>query len=329
MNRIKTLVFIAISFFCMNCYSQPNIIFDTDFGGDADDLGALVMLNHYVNRKECNLLGVMINTSEEYSVSAVDAVNTFYGNPNIPIGLRKEKKWFLDWYHSKPIAEAFKHDETFESATEATLLYRILLSKSKDKSITIVTVGTLINILNLLESKADSISPLTGKELVELKVKEFVTMGGEFPEGKKEWNFDGNMHGVTKKVIQNITVPIVFSGSELGSKIRTGKVFNKLDKNQPLYVGYMHFSAHAPWVKEKFRGQILDNATYDQTAVLYAVKNEVGIYWDKIENGICVPDDVGGNKWLEKEGANHSYLKLKIKAEDLANIIDSIMIGAF
>lgn len=329
MNRIKALVLITISFFGINCYSQPSIIFDTDFGGDADDLGALVMLNHFVNRKECNLLAVMINISEEYTVSAVDAVNTFYGNPDIPIGVRKDEKWFLEWYYSKPLAEAFEYTETFESATDATLLYRKILSESEDNSVVIVTVGTLINILNLLESKADSISPSTGKELVEMKVKEFVTMGGRYPESKNEWNFDGNMPGVTKKVIQNITVPIVFSGGELGEKIRTGKVFNKLDKNHPLYIGFMHFSAHAPWINENFRGQILDNATYDQTAVLYAIKNGVGIYWDKIENGICVPDDSGGNKWFEKEGANHSYLKLKMKPEDLANIIDSFMLGEF
>lgn len=328
MNRVQT-IFFTILFFSINSFAQPNIIFDTDFGGDADDLGALAMLNHYVNKNECNLLGVMVWSSEAYAVPAIDAVNTFYGNPDIPIGVRKSEKHFAEWNYSKPIAEALKHDETFESATEATSLYRKILSRSKDKSVLIVTVGPLKNIENLLSSKPDSLSALTGKELVELKVKEFVIMGGQFPEGKKEWNFDGGMPGVTKQVIENITVPIVFSGFELGVKIRTASVFNKLDNNHPLYIGFMHFSVNAPWIKENFKGQILDNATYDQTAVLYAVKNGVGVYWDKIEHGICVPDNVGGNKWIEKEDSNHAYLKLKIKADELADIINSIMIGDF
>lgn len=43
---IKTLILFAISFFSINCVSQPNIKFNTDVGGDADDLGALVMLDH-------------------------------------------------------------------------------------------------------------------------------------------------------------------------------------------------------------------------------------------------------------------------------------------
>jgi len=329
MYRLKTLFLIAISIFNINSYSQPNLIFDTDFGGDADDLAALAMLNHFANKNECNLLAVMVWSTEEYAVPAIDAVNTFYGNPDIPIGVRKDGKYFEEWNYSKPIADVFEHNETFDSATESTLLYRKILSKSKNKSIVIVTVGPLKNIENLFNSKADSISPLSGKELIELKVKEFVIMGGQFPQGEKEWNFDGNMPGVTKQVIENITVPIVFSGYELGVELRTAKVFNTLDKNHPLYVGFMHFSAHAPWIKENFKGQILDNATYDQTAVLYAVKNGVGVYWDKIDNGICVCDDIGGNKWLEKKDSNHSYLKLKMQKEKLAKHIDVLMLGEF
>ncbi len=324
---MKNLLLITFCFVSLGLYSQPAIILDTDFGGDADDLGALAMLNHFVNRNECKLLAIVVWSTEEYAVPAIDAVNTFYGNPDIPIGVRKDGKYHQEWCYSKPIADVFEHDLTYESAAEATLLYRKVLSRSKDKDAIIVTVGPLKNIENLLNSQADSISPLTGKELVEKKVKKFVIMGGQFPEGKNEWNFNGNMPGVTKRVLGNITAPIVFSGYELGEKIRTGEVFNKLDKNHPLYVGFMHFSTNASWLKDNFKGQILANATYDQTAVLYAVKNGVGLYWDKVDDGICVPDDSGGNKWFKQEQTNHSYLKMKMHNEELAQIIDSLMVG--
>ncbi len=327
---MKKIIFtVIISLFWNISFAQTNLIFDTDFGGDADDLGALAMLNHYMNNKDCNLLAVMVWSTEEYAVPAIDAVNSFYGNPNIPIGVRKDGKHFLEWNYSKPIAEAFDYDETYESAAESTLLYRKILSESKNKDVVIVTVGPLKNIDNLIKSKADSLSPLSGKELIESKVKEFVIMGGQFPQGDQEWNFSGNMPGVTKRVIDNINVPIVFLGYEVGSEIRTGKIFNKLDENHPLFLGYKHFSAHAPWVKETFKGQILNNATYDQTAVLYAVKNGVGVYWEKINNGICIPDDKGGNKWLERKDSNHAYLKLKMRKEELARHIDSVMLGEF
>lgn len=73
-------------------------------------------------------------------------------------------------------------------------------------------------------------------------------MGGQYPQGQKEWNFVGNVPGVTKQVIENITVPIVFSDYKLGVEIHTAEVFNKVDYNHTLYVGYMHFSAQAPWI---------------------------------------------------------------------------------
>lgn len=328
MNTLRTLFLFVLFFFSTNSHAQPNLIFDTDFGADADDLGALAMLNHFKNKKECNLLAVMVWSTEKYAVPAIDAVNTFYGNPNIPIGVRKDETHFQEWNYSKPIADAFEHDETYDTAVEATLLYRKILSESKDKSIVIVTVGPLKNIQNLINSPADSLSPLSGKELIDLKVKEFVIMGGQFPEGEKEWNFDGNMIGVTKFVISNINVPITFSGYELGVAIKTGEIFNTLNPHTPLYIGFMHFSRYAPWVKENFKGKILNNSTYDQTAVLYAVRNGVGTIWDKV-GGLCVPDDKGGNKWINSDNYKHSYLKLKIPVQDIEKMLESFMLNKF
>lgn len=329
MIRALFIAFLISSLLSFHSDAQPNLIFDTDFGGDADDLGALVMLNNFKNRNECNILAVMVWTSEEYAVPAIDAVNTFYGNPDIPIGVRKAGKYHEKWNYSRPIAEVLEHDNNYDSAIEAATLYRKILTKSADKSIVIVTVGPLKNIEDLLNSAADDISPLSGKELIDQKVKEFVMMGGQFPEGEKEWNFDGNMPGVTRRVIDNIGVPVVFSGYELGVEIRTARVFNKLNKRHPLYIGFMHFSANAPWIKENFKGEILDNASFDQTPVLYAVRNGVGLYWDKIENGACVPDEYGGNKWVQSKNSKHSYLKLKMEKETLAGLIDAFMLGEF
>jgi hypothetical protein len=137
------------------------------------------------------------------------------------------------------------------------------------------------------------------------------------------------MAGVTKFVIQNICVPIIFTGYEVGVDIKTGKIFNSLDKKSPLYIGFMHFSKNAPWMKQYFTGEILDNASYDQTAVLYAVRNGEGLYWDKIGGGVCVADDFGGNKWVKNEDSNHFYLKLKMEKEKIASLIESIMLGEF
>jgi len=170
----------------------------------------------------------------------------------------------------------------------------------------------LKNIDNLINSKSDSLSNLSGKDLIEKKVKEFVVMGGKYPEGDWEWNFEGGLKGVTKSVIYNISVPITFSGYELGVDIKTAEIFNIIEHNTPLYVEFMYFSQNAPWIKENFKGKILNNSTYDQTAVLYSVRNGIGLYWDKVSGEICIPDEIGGNKWIKNNKSNHSYLVLKM-----------------
>ncbi len=311
-----------------NGVAQKKIIFDTDFGGDADDLGALAMIHNLQSQGEVELLAVMCWSTEEFAVSGIDAVNTFYGSPDIPIGVRKDGKFHEPWNHSKPITESLRFNETYDSATEAVALYRKLLSEAYENSITIITVGPLANIKNLIESEPDSNSPLTGKELISQKVAEFVIMGGQYPEGEWEWNFNGNMEGVTKYVIENLQdVLVTFLGYEVGLVIKTGEVFNELETSHPLYIGYKHFSEFAPWIKENYQGRILDNSSYDQTAVLYAVRGGLGDYWNRIEGGYNKPDEQGGNVWVEGEKTNHSYLTLLKNPEEIAIIIEGLMLG--
>lgn len=327
MTKHRFIFFVLASVLSLSSYSQTRIIFDTDFGGDADDLGALAMLHHFIDSKECELMAVMCWSTEKYAVSAIDAVNRYYKHPDIPIGARKDSIHVVKSQYSKAIADLFPHVLDHALVPDAVQLYRRLLADSPDQSVVIVTVGPLKNIENLLKSEGDDISPLSGKELIEQKVSEFVMMGGKFPEGRWEWNFAGGMPGVTRYVLSQLEVPITFSGFELGVQIKSGKVFNQMDKNTPLYVGFLYFSEYAPWMKMNFKGEILDNSTFDQTAVLYAVRNGSGIFWDKVSNGVCVPDEKGGNTWKESQASTHSYLQLKIDPEQMAELIEQIMLG--
>jgi len=325
-------ILIVLTFFLFTVFAataQVKIIFDTDFGGDADDLGALAMLHNLHNNGECELLGIASWSTEQYVIPAMDAVNRFYGNPDIPMGIRSKDSHFQDWNYNKPIADALLFKLTNQDVPLALNLYRKILSEQEDKSVTIVTVGPLKNIMDLIQSNPDNYSDLSGKELIEKKVKEFVIMGGHFPVGENEWNFNGDMPGVTKFVLENLTVPVIFSGFEIGAAIKTGAVFSKLGSNHPLYIGWRHFSKHAPWMKENYTGEILNNSTFDQTAVLYAVRNGVGEYWDVVENGYCVAKENGDNYWVEGDKFNHAYLVLKKKPEEMARLIESIMLNQF
>ena len=329
LRRILLLVVLSLFMGCGEKQQPVKLIFDTDFGGDADDLGALAMLHHFHNNGEAELMAVMCWNLEQYAVPAIDAVNTYYGNPNLPIGLRSGEFHHTEWQHTKVLADSLPNDAIPTIVPEATALYRELLSQSEDQSVVIITVGPLANIMNLMKSKADSFSELDGMDLIRAKVKEFVIMGGNFPTSEDEWNFNGNMPGVTKYVLDNLDVPITFSGAELGDEIRTGTVFNELPKDSPLYLGFYHFSKYAPWMNHQFKGQIYDNATFDQTAVLYAVRGGVGVYWDRVSDGRCLADESGGNVWEQQQGSNQSYLKLKMPLDQIEKEFEAFMTGDF
>ena len=71
---------------------RARVILDTDMSGDADDAGALALLHALVDRGECELLATVVNRKDKTgaSAAAVDAINTYYGRPDIPIGTDKQ-----------------------------------------------------------------------------------------------------------------------------------------------------------------------------------------------------------------------------------------------
>jgi hypothetical protein len=316
----------ALLFAPASAAAKVKIIFDTDFGGDADDLGALAMLHGFVERKEADLLAIMVWSTEASAVPAIDAVNRYYGHPNIPIGARSGPLHTAEWNYSKAISDKLPNRLNAATVPEATALYRKILAENRDRSIVLVTVGPLLNIKRLIESGPDAYSPLSGKELLNRKVKQVVVMGGQYPQGKKEWNFWGDMPGVTRFVFDNVDRPVVFLGYEIGDVIRTGAPFNDIDPGSPLYLGFLHFSEHASWMKERFRGRILDNATFDQTAVLYAVRGGLGRYWTKGPPGRNEIDEEGNNRWIPGRRSNQTYMVLRQPPETMARLIESLML---
>jgi hypothetical protein len=65
------------------------LIFDTDMGNDTDDLMALCMIHTLQSRGAVDLLAVTITKDHPQAAAFVDAVNTFYGRPDIPVGVVK------------------------------------------------------------------------------------------------------------------------------------------------------------------------------------------------------------------------------------------------
>ncbi|MCK5206979.1 MAG: nucleoside hydrolase, partial [Cyclobacteriaceae bacterium] len=170
--------------------SPVKLIFDTDMDSDVDDVGALAMLHAMMNNGEVEILAVMVSSTCPGSAACIDAINTYYGRPDLPIGVKKGNGVNRDVGFVSKVANKFPQDiGSSANAPDAKVLYRQILAGLPDKNVKILTVGYLSNLEDLLKTSGDSYSSLNGRDLVDSKVTEYVCMGGKYPS---DLSYQGN-----------------------------------------------------------------------------------------------------------------------------------------
>jgi pyrimidine-specific ribonucleoside hydrolase len=302
--------------------SEPTpIIFDTDMGPDYDDVGAITMLHAFADSGKCRILATM--ASDRYSnVAAVLSVfNSYFHRADIPIGvpggnapdIRDEQHW------SDTILAKYPHKIKANSdASNAVALYRKILAAQPDHSVVIVTVGFQTNLAGLLGTKPDANSALDGLQLVKKKVKLLVCMAGAFPGGR-EFNIYSDA-AAAGSVSKSWPGPIIYSGFEIGKKIKTGipLINNAAIRNSPVKDVFrigIHHSA------EDTHGRM----SWDETAVLVAVAGAAP--WYTVKRGHIVIDTQGANTWQDAtaDNAQHAYLVEALPAATVQNMIDRLI----
>lgn len=277
------------------------VIFDSDMGPDYDDVGAITLLHAFADSGYINILATVASTKYEGVAAVFNVLNTYFKRPGLLIGVPKSKALELkDSQHwTDTLLLRYPHKiKRNDEVLSAIEVYRKSLASQPDGSVTIITVGFLTNLADLLQSHPDKYSKLTGKELVRKKVKQLVCMAGSFPAGNE---FNVRMDAASSKIVfENWETPILFSGVEIGMKIKTGLplVNDRSIKNSP--------------VKDVFRISIplspQDSAgrmSWDETAVVIAVKGYKP--WWNIQTGKIKIADDGSNTW-ENGSSLHSYL---------------------
>ena len=288
------------------------VIFDTDLGSDVDDVGAVAVLHALADRGEAEIVAMGVSVKNPWSAPCLDALNTYYGRPDIPIGVPKGPAVEDNSKYARGVAEEFPHDlKSPDDAPDVVAVYRKALAGQPDGRVVLVTVGFLTNAANLLDSGPDSQSPLTGVELVRRKVGRWVCMGGGFPEGH-EYNVMRDA-AASRKAIGSWPTPIDFSGFEIGGPIPTGAALKAMPRGNPVRRAY-----------ELFNG-LENRSSWDQTAVLHAVRGPAGL-WDVHAHGTneVLPD--GHNRWLDAPDRGHAYLVRKLTPAREAEVIDGLMI---
>jgi len=144
------------------------VIFDTDMGGDCDDVGALFVLHGVMERGEVELPATMGCVSSDAIAPAIDGINTWFGRPGIPVGTLKDPGLLEGPHYTEELAK--RYPSRFPSSNDyldAVRLYRKVPAAQPNHSVVIVAVGPLRNIANLLESGPDAASDLDGAKPVE------------------------------------------------------------------------------------------------------------------------------------------------------------------
>lgn len=292
------------------------VIFDTDMDSDCDDVGALAVLHALADRGEAEILATMVSSHNPWSAPCVDAINTFYGRPDLPIGAPKGAGANKPSKYARQLAEQFPQDTgANEKTPDAARLYRSLLLKQPDRSVTVITVGYLTNIADLLKLPAEGGEP-SGMEVVRKKVKLWACMGGNFigrparddvKLTNNNFTFD---RSAAHYAVWNWPVRLMFVGREIGSVpsgLKVGARLRELPESNPVRMGYQYY----------FGGEAKDRHVADPTTVLYAVRG-LHDYWEAETHGYMDLQTDMTFEWKYDRERGQGYL-LKRKVDGKPN----------
>ncbi len=268
----------------------------------------------------------MINVGDAQGCSgaAADAINTYYGRPDIPLGAwhgsavveRKNSPF------AKALRDEFPHRAKADAELpDATAVLRRVLATAEDHSVVYCSAGALSNLAALLDSKPDELSPLNGHDLVVRKIRRTVVMAGGVPSDppvRPEANlrFDP---AAAIKVAREWPTPMIWSQDDVGWAIISGQQLQPLPKTNPVRRAYAlrPFREHPALEKGK--------PSHDQAVALVAIRGVQPEWWNIVARGrVEITPDLQ-SVWHADPQGPHQRLGIKGGPEALAKIIGELM----
>jgi len=311
------------------------IIFDTDLGGDCDDVMALDVLCSAHKAGESELIGCTFSAWAKNAPACIYAILRQHGLEQIPIGCRdiaclnnREDCYASAVARAFP-SELLEHPERAENAV--TLLRKLL---AENEAVTLVITGFLTNIAALLNSEPDEISPLDGCELVREKVAEMCIMAGNFSHlnglnpTKEQIGADGSLKAIpewniiwdipaAQKVFDDAPCPITVLPYEVGFKMLTGKPMREHgDAKTP---DSMCYTVH---------GSLNGRDSWDPCTALYGVYG-AGKWFYRTAAGKIIIDSEGCSDFVCTKDGSHRILECALPQEEIAKDIDAQVMRLF
>jgi hypothetical protein len=299
------------------------VIIDTDLSRWWDDASTVGVANVLEKRRKLRILGIVSNVPNAAAVAAIDAIDTAYGHPNVPLGAA-----------AGSAADTFQHGYTDElvrrlpnsvrsqlDVPAAVALYRRLLARQPDHSVTIVSVGGYTNLAGLLGSGRGQGIALDGRTLVERKVKRLVQMDGIFPGGGPPFTNQKIDLAAAAAVVggEGWPTPIAWVDGLGGVQTKVGGTLcTSTAPDHPMRIVYELLFACGP----------PGDGNWDVPTLLYATGDLPGAFSELGQGGAAVVNEQGGLSW-QAESARPGDVYVHVADQTALNQrIDELLVVA-
>ncbi len=298
----------------------PRVIIDTDLSRWWDDATALGLANVLAQRGKVRVLGVVSDVPNPIAVAAIDAIDTAYGHARIPVGAVAHSNGgtFPHGYTDALVHRLPHLLKNSGDAPGAVPLYRSLLSKQPDHSVTIVSLGGYTNLAGLLRSKRGQGSSLNGRSLVTKKVKRLVIEDGLFPGGGPAFTNQKIDLAAASAVVGGAgwPTPVAWVDGLVGIETRVGaSLCTTAPPKQPMRIVYEQLFGCGP----------PKDGDWDAPTFLYALGDPHGTFSELGQGGAAVINPQGGLSWQADSPRRHDVYVHVADQSALNQRIDSLL----
>jgi VCBS repeat protein len=302
-----------------------NVIFDTDLDGDSDDVAAVAILHALADAGQVRILAMGVVSRCPYSPACLDAINTYYGRGDIPIGVYKGSALAeVGSPYAKVVAERCPNDVGLSDQVPGVLpLYRRILAGQPDGAVTMIAVGPMNNLVDLLATPPDGISGLPGRELVRRKVAALFVMAPYFNERnefQRAYNFVSSPKAALA-LVDDWPTRIKFGEGNLGHRHFIGRRLGETPAGNPVRIAF-----EAYFAAEKQRSGTTEQKRHsaDPTTVLYAVCGAQ--YFGEVGPGACEVREDGFTRWNAGRDRQHFYNTQKMPIAELEQVMEDLLV---
>jgi len=295
------------------------VIIDTDFSRWWDDATALGMANVLQRQGKLTVLGIVSDIPNPRAVAAIDAIDTAYGHGDIPLGAvaGSDADTAKHGYTDALVRQLPHRIRNSDDVPDAVTLYRQLLARQPDQSVTIVSLGAYTNLAALMDQEG-------ARALITKKVDRLVIMDGVFPNGfgpvtNQKLDLDAAQLVVEGRRGQGQwPTPIAWVDGLDGIATRVGgSLCTKASKRNPMRIVYEDLFGCGP----------VRDGDWDGPALLFAVGDVPSVFSKLGQGGAAVLNDKGGLSWQKKSTRrNDFYVHLKDQ-KALNRRIDQLLVA--